>query len=80
MKAFLGKMAAAVTMGQQQPPTTQTSAAPVQVKAPRSQPALSAQHHEAAPTNSTAMPQPLLPHLREVLMLTPVMVTRDDFD
>jgi len=78
MKAFLSKMASAVTMGQQQPPSAQPSASLVQASGQRSQAPLGTTTHLPPVPNPMAMPQELLPPLREVNMLTPVMLTRDD--
>ena len=79
MKAFLSKMAAAVTMRQEQPPTNQLSDPSQHTSAPVSQSPLNTTAHQAPVPNSMAMPKLLLPPLREVTMLTPVMLTQDDF-
>ena len=78
MKAFLSKMAAAVTRGQQQPSETQHPAASVQGSGQRSQSPLSTATQQTPTPNIMAMPQEFLQPLREVTMLTPVMVSRDD--
>ena len=77
MKAFLSKMAAAVTMGQQQPPSSQASATSRQASDPVLQPTTPAVHQQALAASNLAMLQHPLPPLREVMLLTPVMQTRE---
>ena len=56
MKAFLSKMAAVVTMGQQQPPSSQASATSRQASDPTLQPTMPAVNQQAVTASNLAMP------------------------